>query len=246
MNTKMNKSNLIFLDTETTGRENNDRLCQLAYKFEGAEKEALFKPPVPISIDAMAVTHITNKMVANQPPFAGSEMQKKLNEIFSAGNILVAHNAAFDAEMLKRERVEIKNIIDTHKIVQVLDPEAEIPRYALQYLRYYFDLEVEDAVAHSAMGDVRVLEKLFDYLFEKMMKEIGDETKVLEKMLEISAKPIFIKKFSFGKYKGMLVGEVAMNDLGYLKWLLDEKIKTRDNGGDNDENWIYTLEHYLK
>lgn len=241
----MKKTNLVFLDTETTGRGPEDRLCQVAYKFDGLEIEALFKPPLPIEIEAMAVTHITNKMVASKEPFLESDIHKYLSDIFSSNNILVAHNAAFDADMLRRENLEVKHIIDTHKIAQHLDTDAKIPRYSLQYLRYYFDLDVENAPAHDALGDVRVLEKLFENLFEKMILELGDEEEVIKKMLEISSKPIFVKRFNFGKYKDILVGEVAMNDLGYLRWLLEEKIKTRDGGGDNDENWIYTLEHYL-
>lgn len=244
----MKLENLVFLDTETTGRGPEDRLCQVAYKFEGKEFECFFKPPVPIQIEAMAVTHITEKTVADKEPFIGSKMQKKLQEIFSVGNILVAHNAEFDAGMLRREGMDIKkeNIIDTHKVVQAFDQNAEIPRYSLQYLRYYFDLVVENALSHNALDDVRVLEKLFHYLYGKMSSEKAKEEEIIAKMLDISAKPVFIKKFGFGKYKGRLVGEIALENLGYLRWLLDEKIKARDEGGEDDKDWIATLEHYLK
>jgi DNA polymerase III epsilon subunit-like protein len=218
----------------------------VAYKFKGEEKEALFKPPIPIEIEAMAVSHITNRMVEDKDIFVGSLMQKELEEIFGDENILVAHNAIFDVEMLERENLKIGKKIDTHKIAQYLDKEGEISKYSLQYLRYYFDLDVQNATAHNALGDVRVLEKLFDNFFEKMMAEFGEEEKVIEKMIEISEKPILIKKFNFGKYNGERVSNVFQIDARYLKWLLDEKIKTRDQGGDNDENWIYTLEYYLK
>ena len=159
---------------------------------------------------------------------------------------MVAHNAAFDAEILRREKIEVQNIIDTYKIAQHLDSEAKVPRYNLQYLRYYFDLDVSDAPAHNALGDIRVLERLFDHFFDQMNAEKNDEKEVIKKMMEISAKPIFIRKFNFGKYKDQLVGEVALSDQGYLRWLLGEKIKDREERGENDENWIYTLEHYLK
>ncbi len=241
----MEKSKLVFLDTETTGTSPDSRLCQVAYKRNGEEFESLFKPPIPIEIEAMAVSHITNRMVENKELFIGSKMHKDLSRIFSEGHILVAHNASFDAEMLKRENIEVQNIIDTYKLAQHMDPEALIPKYSLQYLRYYFDLNVEDATAHDALGDIRVLEKLFSHYYVIMTKEFGDEGIILEKMIEISSRPIFVKKFNFGKYSGMFVGEVAASDPGYLRWLLDQKIKTRDNGEDNDENWIYTLEHYI-
>ena len=40
----------------------------------------------------------------------------------------------------------------------------------MQYLRYFLDIEIE-ATAHDAMGDVLVLEKLFERLLAKIMKE---------------------------------------------------------------------------
>lgn len=241
----MDRSKLVFLDTETTGIGADGRLCQVAYKFKGREKMSLFKPPVPIEIEAMSVTHITNKMVADEEAFLESEMKKDLEEIFSGDNILVAHNAQFDAEILKKENVKITQMIDTLKIAHHLDVNNELGRHNLQYLRYFFDLEVEDATAHDALGDIRVLEKLFDYFFEKMMVDLGDEKKVLEEMLEISKRPIMIKKFNFGKYNGELVSEVAKKDSGYLSWLFNQKVMARENGLENDENWIYTLDRYL-
>ena len=54
----------IFLDTETTGTGPNDRLCQIAFKPDnGPIATGLFNPGKPISVDAMVVHHITNKMV---------------------------------------------------------------------------------------------------------------------------------------------------------------------------------------
>lgn len=241
----MNKNNLVFLDTETTGIGADGRLCQVAYSFAGQEVELLFKPPIPIEIEAMSVSHITNKMVAGKEIFFDSQMKKDLEEIFSADNILVAHNASFDVEILKRDGIEVKKNIDTFKIAQHLDADAEVPKYNLQYLRYYYGLEVENAIAHNALGDVRVLEKLFNYFFQKMLADLNEEEKVLQEMLEISARPILIKKFNFGKYNGELVSEVAKKDSGYLSWLFNQKVMARENGIENDENWIYTLDKYL-
>ena len=101
-------------------------------------------------------------------------------------------------------------------------------------------------MAHDAMGDVIVLEKLFEQLFNMMFKAVPDEKKVLEEMLEVSAKPIMIKTVNFGKHKGEKVIDVAQNDPQYLEWLLNQKIQVRDQGGINDEDWIFTLEQCLE
>lgn len=241
----MNRSNLIFLDTETTGVGPTDRLCQVAYAFDGQEVERLFKPSVPITIDAMAVTHITNKMVAECQPFAESAMKQDLERIFQSGAVLVAHNARFDAEMLRHEGVVVTGMIDTFKLSHFLDPDGVIPRHNLQYLRYYHDLEVGGVVAHDALGDVRVLEKLFDFYYAQMLATCGNEEAVLEEMLAVSAQPILLKKFNFGKYNGVEVKQVASEDADYLSWLFNQKVMTREQGGEDDENWIYTLDHYL-
>ncbi|MGW8184953.1 MAG: exonuclease domain-containing protein [Candidatus Moraniibacteriota bacterium] len=241
----MHKENLVFLDTETTGLGKEDRLCQVAYKFQGEEKESLFKPPVPISVESMSVAHVTNKMVADKEPFVGSEMFQELKNIFEKDNILVAHNAGFDAEMLRKEGLEIKKMIDTFKIAHYLDHGGEIPRYNLQYLRYYFEFDVADAPAHNALGDIRVLEVIFDYYWEKMLAIKNTPEAAISEMLKISAEPILIRKFNFGKYTGEWVEEVAKKDANYLRWLLGEKNKARENGEEEDENWIYTLRYHL-
>lgn len=242
----MDKSNLIFLDTETTGLTQEDRLCQVAYKFQGQEKDELFKPVIPISVEAMSVSHITNRMVADKGTFKESGMFTDLESIFAdENNILVAHNAFFDVEILRREGLEIKNIIDTFKIAHHLDVKGEIPRYNLQYLRYYFDFDISDAPAHNALGDIRVLEVIFDFYFYKMKENGMIESEIIKEMLRISSLPILIKKFAFGKYLGERVEDVALKDSNYLKWLLGEKLKARENGEDESEDWIHTLKYHL-
>lgn len=242
----MNEDNLIFLDTETTGTGPTDRLCQVAYAYGGAEVEGLYKPPVPISIDAMAVTHITNKMVADCPTFAGSPMFRELEQILASGAILVAHNATFDVDMLRREGLVVPQSIDTFKLSHFLDTNGIIPRHNLQYLRYYHDLEVGEVVAHDALGDVRVLRALFAFQWAQMLPLYEhNEERVLEEMLAVSARLILMKKFNFGKYTGQTVKEVADKDADYLAWLFNQKVMTREQGGEDDENWIYTLDYYL-
>jgi DNA polymerase III epsilon subunit-like protein len=64
---------LVFLDTETTGNLPDDVLCQLAFKTNlpaqasGETYCELFKPAKKIPPEASAITHITNKMVADKP-----------------------------------------------------------------------------------------------------------------------------------------------------------------------------------
>lgn len=235
------KNKLIFLDTETTGNDvKEDYLCQVAYKHKDKIVVKNFKPLIPISIKAMSVTHITNKMVENEEPFKESSFAQELQNLLNE-NILVAHNASFDIAMLEKEDIKIPNYICTLKLSRYLDDKAEIPEHNLQFLRYYYGLEV-DGVAHSADGDVLVLEALFGQILQlaKEKSKTNDDDEIIKRMIEISQKPSLIRKFSFGKHMGKLVEDVVREDRGYLEWFL----RTKEEEG-TDEDWLYTLRYYL-
>lgn len=234
---------LIFLDTESTGNEpGKDRLCQVCYKIGNETKVGLFKPPIPISIKAMSITHITNKMVANAEAFAQSQMKRELQELLKDG-ILVAHTALFDIAMLKAEGMEVPRFIDTLRVARYLDPDNKIPEHNLQFLRYFLDLDIR-GTAHDAEGDVNVLIGLFNRLFSKIREGEESDEKAIEKMVEISSRPTLFKNFIFGKYKGQAITDVLKTDRRYMEWLLGQM--TSKGEDDTDEDWIYTLKSYLK
>ena len=235
---------IIFFDTETTGGGEKDRLLSLAVKEKGQDKaivNAIYRPPVPISFESMAVHHITEKMAAGRPMFTAAPEYQSLKELFEhEDTVAVAHNVAFDLAMLSREGIAPSQTICTYKIARALDPEEKLGQYRLQYLRYLLGLEVE-ALAHDALGDVLVLEGLFERLLAKMSAEVGTEEESLQKMIEISSRPMLFTTLRFGKHKGKRIEDVARTDASYLRWLLSEKKK--DPAAEAD--WIYTLEHYL-
>lgn len=234
---------IIFFDTETTGNEpKKDFVCQLAYKTNSETFCELYKPSISIPPEASAITHITNKMVADKPAFKESTNYGTIKLLFEDPNsIVVAHNAKFDIAIIANEDIFPESFICTLRVARYLDKENVIPQYKLQYLRYYLDIEIE-AEAHDALGDVLVLEKLFERLIAKIMKEENiDQDKAIERMIEISSKPSLMNMFNFGKYNGKTVEEVASIDRGYLEWMLAQK----ELNADNEEDWIYTLKHYL-
>lgn len=231
--------NLIFLDVETTGLDIEDRLCEVAYLThcsEGFKDRQLFKPPVPIKVGAMAVSHITNKMVEDMPSFEGSQMETDLKRFAAEGYVLVAHNAPFDLKMLEKEGIVFDKYIDTKKMSHALDLDMNMESHRLQYLRYFYDVELPNAVAHSAEGDVDVLMAVY----EKLRELLGNPS--TEELIELSARPVLYTKFKFGKYNGNYIAHVASINPGYLEWMLNEK---RNSGESNEDDWIYTLEHYL-
>lgn len=235
--------NLVFLDTETTGNDFfNDRLFQVCYSHKNQIFCEYFKPEPLISIKAQSITHVTNKMVEKEKSFDNSKMQKDLQELLKT-NILVAHNAQFDIAMLTKEGIEVPNFICTLKLARFLDDTSEIPEYNLQFLRYYFELDVK-ADAHDAKSDVIVLKALFEHFYKKMLATYDNSSEaVISEMIRVSKEPFLFKIFPFGKYKGRKIEEIVPLDKGYLEWLLGQKMA---NSKENEEDWIFTLKYHLK
>lgn len=233
---------LIFIDTETTGAGPKDRLIQVGYRTtDGTDVNELYSTDRPIEIGAMAVHHITEKMIKDKPLFIGSPAYHDLKERFNKNHIFIAHNAQFDVAMIEKEGLKVGPVIDTLKIARHLDPNEKIDSYALQYLRYLLGIEVK-AIAHDAWGDILVLEQLFYRLLKKIVEEKNiSQDEALDYMIDISKQPILYRTMKFGKYAGQRFEDIAQTDPGYLKWLLGEKEKEEIP----DENMIYSLKHYL-
>lgn len=236
---------IYFFDTETTGNTGKDYLCQLAIKELGVDEpvvNATYKPLVPIPLECTMIHHISNKMVADRPLFKDSPEYQTIKELFeSPDTIVIAHNSAFDEQILKNDGIVPTNVICTFKVIRTLDNENKFAMHKLQYLRYALDMEL-DVPAHEALADVLVLEQLFNYeLTEGMKKWSMDEEHALAHMMTISQEPMTFRHIPFGKYKGKTIEEVFLVDRGYLEWLLAQK-----RASDQDEtDWIHTLERYL-
>ena len=117
------------------------------------------------------------------------------------------------------------------KLSRYLDKKEQIPRYSLQYLRYYLKLNI-DATAHDALGDILVLEALFKVIYTKTAEIFGDNA--VNEMIDISQKPILIGRMPFGKHKGLKINQVPQD---YLRWLSTTNL---------DEDMAYTVKRYLK
>lgn len=240
--------NLLLLDTETTGLEVQDRLIQIAWKAKKIDGHnnvdktfsAYFKPNCQISFEAMSVNHITNEMVLDKPTFQDSEDKKILEEL-SKDHILVAHNAKFDAGMLEKEGIYFKVWIDSKRVAQHL---IDSKRYNLQFLRYSLGLN-SDAMAHDAVGDVMVLEKLFTFMFNKIAQDLKESSaeRIVDHMVTLSNRPVLLRRFAFGKHKDKTFKEVASYARDYLVWLWNAEMGKVES--ERDEDLVFTLKQYL-
>jgi DNA polymerase-3 subunit epsilon/exodeoxyribonuclease X len=227
---------LVFLDTETTGLDEQDRICSLGIIAEDKTYYELIKSPRKIRPESSAVHHLTNEMLKDKKVFKESGIYKTLQEYNNIDNILIMHNAPFDLKMLQKENFVWQGaIVDTLKCVRHLIPECE--QFSLQYLRYelkLYKLEKDNfgitLQAHNALSDALHVKLLYEYLLDIAS---------LEELQNLTMEPILISKFTFGKYKGRYIEEIAMNDASYLHWMLH-------NMSSVDEDLQYSLEYWLK
>ncbi len=168
----------------------------------------LVNPGQPITPESSAIHHITGEDVigAMTPPRA---LELAL-DCSPATTVLVAHHADSDKAALGGDRGY--PWIDTWKIAVTLAPNA--PGYGLQVLRYWLSLDLErvwSLPAHRAGPDAYVCAALLLRMLAKLS---------FEKMVEISAGPVLLPRFGFGKYFKQPIAEVPID---YLDWMLRQR-----------------------
>jgi DNA polymerase III epsilon subunit-like protein len=237
----------ILFDTETTGSGEADRICQIAIgvlKKEGCDYYIDYcKPPLPIGYGAMAVHGITEDDVVDKPLFDDTPTAKLLRGLNTQNSVLIAHNAKFDIDMVKKEGLEWGGlVIDTYRCAKhLIDSES----HALQYLRYSLGLyksekDDESVRLKAEFGDMmNPHNALFDiYILKKLLFHLIDVAGDYKKLIELTATPVLLKTMRFGKYRGDLFEEIAKKDPSYLKWL-------KANKQDADQDLEYTIDYYL-
>ena len=240
----------VLFDTETTGGNEEDRIIQIGSIIVDAKEpievyDELCSCEVPIKLEAMEVHNITPDLLENKPKFIDSNFYKRLNELNSSENFLIAHNIPFDLGMLQKEGFKNKfTLIDTLRCARHLLDNS--PYHRLQYLRYSLELyknELDEAnkhnitiKAHDAIGDVLVMKLLLSRLVA-LAKEQFPQTNPMQKLVELTKQPIFIKTFKFGKYKGRSIEEICDEDIGYINWFMKSM--------QLDEDMKYTLDKIM-
>ncbi len=240
----------IILDTETTGTGETDRIIQLGFLVLENRQVSVYNEfcssDIPIAYAAMEVHGITPELLEGKPSCRETAAFEALNALNSSENYLIIHNAPFDLGMLEKEGFTCNmKLIDTLRVAKHVFEDEEAHR--LQYFRYKLGLYKQEQAeaeslgivvkAHDAIGDVLVL-KLFLSVLRQAVQERFSNVNPVEMMVELTQKPILIKTFRFGKYRGKTVAEVARDDNGYLKWMLN-------NMENLDDDMRYTINYYL-
>ncbi len=226
-----------FVDVETTGVLPTDRIVQIAIiRIEpdgGIETlHTLVNPERSIPAESTAVHGITDAMVEKSPTFWG--LAKPVAKLLGNGAILAAYNGKFDTKMLvaEFERAHVPNPIAGAALI---DPFVMFvrknPRDLAAYAAHYGRIPLEDA--HDAMAD---LVATIDGLAGQLEREVDlprDAQALATWCLPerdpgwLDAEGKFVwrdgeARVGFGKYAGRPLREVARQDAGFLRWMLQK------------------------
>lgn len=227
---------IIFIDTETTGLEINDKICSIGIVTieDGVvnSKYELINEGKKISTKASSINHITNEMIKDKPKLKESDVFKFLENNNTQETTLIGHNINSDLARLFESGFKYKGeIIDTLRVSKHLIPECE--SYSLQFLRYELKLyknEVDNIRAYNALSDALVVKMLYEYL---------SDIKSKDELCKLSFEKVLLEKLEFGKYAGRYIEDISMNDRGYLEWMLTSIM-------DLDEDLRYSIDYYLR
>ncbi|MCB0413843.1 MAG: 3'-5' exonuclease [Bdellovibrionales bacterium] len=185
--------NFVAFDLETTGfLPGVDQIVEIgAVRYVGGQAEAVFStlvdPKMKMPIGASKVNGITDDMLQGKPtidtlldPFAE----------FCSDLVVVAHNAAFDAQFLSADikKFETKAptgvILDTLGIARKVIPG--LPNYKLGTLVDHLDIPAGEF--HRAEEDASYCGQLFIHLVRKMTG--GLNLPPIENLIQLTGKPL--------------------------------------------------------
>lgn len=225
----------IIFDTETTGLTKKDRIIQIGAMVLDNHKnitiyDELCSTDVKINFQAMKVHGITEEMIRNKKKFQYTNFYRDVIKLNSSKNYIIAHNINYDIRMLEKENFTNKmQQIDTLACARHFFPKVD--SHKLQSLRFSLKLDKKEEdeskkynikiEAHNAIGDVLMTKLLLSKIFDEMRTHYPKIKNHLQYLVDLTNKPVFLKKITFGKYAGENLNDIFKKDIDYLKWLYE-------------------------
>ncbi len=184
---------------------------------------SLINPNVPMSIEALAVHHITPSELEGAPP--PDYAVRSLMGGLESRDMFAAHNAEFERLFFAGGS---HRWICTYRSARLLLPD--VPRHSNQYLRYHLgvDKNFHDPTAamppHRAGPDSYVTAHILVELLR-----MADP----ERLASITSDPILLETVPFGQNKGKPWSVVNRS---YLEWVINQ---------DFDRDIKHTARHWL-
>jgi DNA polymerase III epsilon subunit family exonuclease len=182
-----------IIDTETTGFGQFSKLIEFAaVKFRNGEVvdkfETFVNPHINIPEKITQITGITDEMVKDAP--TAREITEKIYS-FIGNDILVAHNAPFDIDVLNRrlEKGLRNRFIDT---LTIFRKTLELDSYKLDLIRDYFEIDIPQN--HRALDDVLLTYECLKRITKPYHIKINDPVRIIGNYCPSSLK--VTKKYS--------------------------------------------------
>jgi DNA polymerase-3 subunit epsilon len=159
---RLDRLTYVVFDSETTGLNprQGDEIVQLAAvrivngrRVEGEVFDTLVNPGRKIPAVSTDVHGITDAMVADAPPVA--DVVRHFHK-FAEGAVLIAHNAPFDMEFLRRVEGQIgltfdMPVLDTVLLSAVVYGQHDV--HSLDALTHRLGITIPEEARHTALGD---------------------------------------------------------------------------------------------
>jgi DNA polymerase-3 subunit epsilon len=168
--TRLDDLTCVVFDTETTGLlpRQGDEIVQIAAlrivngrRVETEVFDTLVNPGRPIPLSSTQVHGITEAMVATAPTV--TEALREFHR-FAEGAVLVAHNAPFDMEFLRRHEPALglhfdNPVLDTVLLSAVVFGQHDV--HSLDALTHRLGITIPEEARHTAIGDTRATAEAF-------------------------------------------------------------------------------------
>ncbi|OYU18000.1 MAG: DNA polymerase III subunit epsilon [Rhodobacteraceae bacterium PARR1] len=174
---RLDALNYVVFDTETTGLlpQQGDEIVQIAAIrivngriVEGEVFDTLANPGRAIPASSTAVHGITDAMVADAPTV--SEALRRFHA-FAQGSVLIAHNAPFDMQFLRRREDALglkfnHPVLDTVLLSAVIFGQHDV--HSLDALAHRMGVTIPEETRHTALGDALATAEVFTRLLRAL------------------------------------------------------------------------------
>ena len=201
----------VIIDTETTGFA-EPRPVEIAWlglnDVESLgivhEFEHRYNPGKPIEFGAMAVHHILDEDVADEPSYKTFELPQETEYI-------IGHKIDYDWEAIGCP--EVKRIDTLALSRRIWKDAGSYSQAALIYMLSQDKRKVRERLksAHSALTDVKICR----FILSKIVNVLG--VKSWNELWKISEEYRIPETMPFGKHKGTPIGELPPD---YIEWAL--------------------------
>jgi DNA polymerase-3 subunit epsilon len=202
----------IYYDTETTGtRPDKDKIIEIAAydPINNRTFVQFIQPGCQIPSECIAISGITDEMVAGAPPF--EVVGKNFIEFCGDNAVLIAHNnERFDKPFLESECLRANLSIPAWDYVDTLKwsrkYRSDLPSHALQAIREAYSFAANQA--HRALDDVMMLYQIFSIMIDDLP---------IETVMALLSQSSDTGRMPFGKYQGKPLAEVPRDYFAWLK-----------------------------